>query len=317
MDKPPDAERLGKAEFDAVYDCPDPRAYFRALAPLDYRTPHYAQPIFRRCVGFLRTLRGRTGLTVLDLCCGYGVNAALINHQITLKDLYAHYTRPPFQSLDAAEMFRIDRWFYGCHRRRQRVRVVGVDVAPRALAYAEGLGLLDESFAANLETGEPAGRLAEALARVDLITVTGGLSYVGAQTFRHLLDAMPDTRPPWITFFPLRVTDVTGLIELFSKAGLHTERWRGLFPHRRFRGSAEHERALWRLRARGLDPSGKEDRGYYYASCYFARPPEDAARVPLEALVPQTAPKPLRAGRGLKPGAPDDLRGPDFPRHDH
>ncbi|EST36825.1 hypothetical protein [Streptomyces roseochromogenus] len=38
----------GKARFDDIYDRPDPRAYFRRLAPLEYEIPHHAQPVFRQ-----------------------------------------------------------------------------------------------------------------------------------------------------------------------------------------------------------------------------------------------------------------------------
>ncbi|MGK5632815.1 hypothetical protein ACSNOD_30815, partial [Streptomyces sp. URMC 123] len=38
----------GRTPFDHVYDEPDPRAFFRALGPLDYRIPHHARSIFRR-----------------------------------------------------------------------------------------------------------------------------------------------------------------------------------------------------------------------------------------------------------------------------
>lgn len=293
---------LAKASFDAVYNLPDPRAYFRVLEPLDYKVPQFAQPVFRRCIRVLRLLRRRDDITVLDLCCGYGVNAALVNHHLTLRDLYRHYGHPEFTALGAAEMFRVDRRFYAGRRRLRPVRMLGIDVADRALAYAEGLGLLDTGFAANLEEEKPPDPLARLLARVDLVTVTGGLSYIGARTFAHLLDAMPEDRRPWIAFFPLRTTDVGGLIETFRDAGLTTERWRRLIPQRSFRNASEREQALEQVRAAGFDPAGKEERGYYYAAFHLARPESDAIRVPLAAVARTDGPQPHAR--------------PDEPRHD-
>ena len=34
-----------KADFDDIYTAPDPRAYFRTLAPLRYQVPAHAAPL--------------------------------------------------------------------------------------------------------------------------------------------------------------------------------------------------------------------------------------------------------------------------------
>ena len=105
----------GKASFDAIYDEPTPAAYFSALWPLEYMTPGCAQPLVRRCVEALRRRLKLETVTVLDLCAGYGVNAALLRHRLTLPDLYRRpVPAPPVPSAssptrcgsyaDAAEM---------------------------------------------------------------------------------------------------------------------------------------------------------------------------------------------------------------------
>ncbi len=61
----------GKADFDHIYDCLDPREYFRVLGALDYEIPQRAQPVFEALVRELRSDPARVGggsLRVLDLC---------------------------------------------------------------------------------------------------------------------------------------------------------------------------------------------------------------------------------------------------------
>lgn len=73
--------------FDHVYDQPGPRGYFQALGPFGYQTPHHAQRVFRRLVSTLAPSNAGQRVTVLTICCSYGINAALLNHNLTLADL--------------------------------------------------------------------------------------------------------------------------------------------------------------------------------------------------------------------------------------
>ena len=270
--------------FDGVYDRDDPVHYFTTLKPYDYRTPGHAQPIFRRCISQLQRLRNVARPTVLDLCCGYGVNAALINHDLTMDDLYRHYARATRQA--PANRVASDRRFFKIHRRAGRtVRVIGLDVAPRALSYATEVGLLDESMTVNLESETLSFEQRATVARADLITVTGGLSYIGVRTFLRLLSAFPQDRRPWIAFLPLRHMDVRGLEALFRKHGMVTEAWEDrAFKHRKFTDAGERNALLEQIDDR-VDPvEAPPSETCLEAVFYLARPRGDAARVPLAGL---------------------------------
>ena len=58
-----------KANFDHVYDLPDPRGYFDALGSLDYLVPEHGRHLFAILLRELGTSGGPDG--VLDLCCSY------------------------------------------------------------------------------------------------------------------------------------------------------------------------------------------------------------------------------------------------------
>ncbi|MFH8750672.1 hypothetical protein ACH4GK_16085 [Streptomyces rimosus] len=277
----------GKADFEAIYDCPDPRTYFRTLRPLDYQIPHHGQGAFRALAEHLQRRRpGRTPLQVVDLCCSYGVNAALLNHKLSLADLYDRYTDArETGGLSAVLLADEDRTFFDELRRPEAVRTIGIDAAKRAVGYAERVGLLDAGFAENLEAAEPSARLRRTLAGTDLITVTGGVGYISATTFGRLLACTPE--PPWVAAFVLRTVSYAPVAELLAAHGLVTERLPvRTFRQRRFADLAERRAAFTALQARGLDTTGRESDGFYHADLYLSRPAADVADVTVERLVP-------------------------------
>ncbi|WP_372410657.1 hypothetical protein [Streptomyces luteireticuli] len=261
------------SSFDDIYDRPDPRAYFARLAPLDYRIPHHAQPVFRAAVAELARRRPGGPVTVVDLCCSYGINAALLNHDLTLGDLYDRYTGPATDGLSREELIASDREFYASRRRPDACPVVGVDVSPRAVAYAADAGLLDAAFAENLETAPASAALAAALAPARLVTVTGGLSYIGPRTFDAVATACHGRA--WVVAFAVRPVDYRPVADVLRRHGLVTRTPERTFPQRRFTGPEERRNALERVGAAGLDPAGREAEGYYHAVLHASRPAPD------------------------------------------
>lgn len=269
------AEMAGKTRFDDIYDRPDPRAYFRRLAPFAYEIPQHAQGVFRRTLAE-REHKGPPGadggrVTVLDLCCSYGINAALLNHDLTLDDLYAHYTDEAADRLTPGELLDRDKEFYAERRRPDAVRIIGVDTAAQATAYALAVGLLDEAYAENLERVPPSPGLARALGRVGLITVTGGIGYVSYRTFDALLAHI--RLPLWVSAFVLRTVPYDRIAESLAAHGLTTTTDpHHLYPQRLFTGPAEQRDAVTRVAATGADPTGFETTGRYFTRLYASRP---------------------------------------------
>ncbi|MFD9424330.1 MULTISPECIES: hypothetical protein [unclassified Streptomyces] len=269
--------------FDDIYDRADPRAFFRELGAFGYRTPQHARPVFRR----LAALRlSGTGDAVLDLCCSYGINAALLNHDVTLEGLQAHYTAPRTVAMTTQELIAHDRAFFRARRRRDAVAVIGLDIAPRAIAYARAVGLLDDGFAENLETSPPSPALLDAARSVRLITITGGASFLSGATFQPILDnAGP---PPWVAAFVLRTGSYAPIAEHLARHGLTTEKYAGAtFVQRRFTSAAEQRYAVDAVAATGEDPDGKETAGHFHTALHLSRPRADIDTYPLGDLVAQ------------------------------
>ena len=113
------------------------------------------------------------GVAVLDVCCSYGINAALLTHELTLAELFEHYTSPVARRLTRADLIEWDKEFYAARRRPGAPRVIGLDVAGNALGYARAVGLLDAACAENLEQHPASPALRRAMTEVGLITMTG------------------------------------------------------------------------------------------------------------------------------------------------
>ncbi len=276
----------GKADFEAIYNCPDPRRYFTTLQPLEYQIPHHGQAVFRALTETLRRSRGdRPPLSVVDLCCSYGVNAALLNHRLSLTDLYGRYAGHRPDGPTTGQLTDEDRTFFATRRRAEAVRVTGIDAAERAVGYAREVGLLDHGFAENLELDEPSAELRAVLAGTDLITVTGGVGYISARTFGRLFDCV--ARPPWVAAFVLRTVSYRPVSALLARAGLVTEQLTTrTFRQRRFADGDERRAAFEALARRGLSIAGKESDGFYHADFYLSRPAAEVAALPLTELLP-------------------------------
>jgi SAM-dependent methyltransferase len=269
-----------KANFDDIYNKSDPRSYYRTLGALGYEIPARGALVFDR---LLDEMGGREGKTVLDVCCGYSANAALLNHDIELADLYEHYVS--LENAADGDMAEIDRQWFAEHSRQDTVSVIGLDIADNAVRYATSVGLLDHGVVADLESGRPDEETAQVFAAADLVAVTGGIGYVGEKTFRAIVEAGGDD-PPWIAALSLRWVDFSPITEAFDDLGLVTEQLEGYcVPQRRFAHDQEREAAIAGLRARGLDPAPELQLGAHCAELYVSRPPEVARAAPISDVL--------------------------------
>jgi SAM-dependent methyltransferase len=286
-------QKSGKANFELIYDLEDPREYFNTLGSFDYCVAHHGQHVFSTLIEARREEGNSNGVgekrtKVLDVCCSYGINAALLKYETTLEELYTRYGSKEFADLSSAELERADAAFYGERFKEAAPEVIGVDVASNAVSYGIRSGALDAGFAENLEEGEPTEELRRAVSGVDLLTVTGGVGYISGRTFERLLDCIvdgPEGRVPWLAVFALRWVSYEDISEVLSSYGLVTEKLDGhTFTQRRFTDVGEREYVLEELAGMGIDTTGKEDTGWYHADFYLSRPVEEA-EIPLETLL--------------------------------
>lgn len=268
-----------KADFGSVYNQPDPRPYYRTLGMLGYEIPAHGALVFDR---LLDEMGGREDKTVLDVCCGYSANAALLNYDVELAELYEHYASLEDAADDAVA--ELDRRWLAERRRPDAVTMVGLDVADKAVRYATSVGLLDGDVVADLEADPPDEEARKAFASADLVAVTGGVGYIGEKTFHAIVGAADE--PPWVAALSLRWVDFSPIVETLDDLGLVTEHLEGYcVPQRRFAHEPERQAALTSLRERGLDPAPELQLGAHCAELYVSRPPDAAREAPISEVL--------------------------------
>jgi SAM-dependent methyltransferase len=271
-----------KANFDDIYVQNDPRAYFAALGALDYMIPDLAAPIVKQLLS--SRLRGRDAqLTVLDIGCSYGINAALHRHPLDFQTLRRRYTRREIAQLSTTQLARLDRNYYASWPDVGQARFIGLDRSAPAIEYACDVGLHEAGIAADLENESLTDEQRELVQRADVMLSTGCIGYVTERTYRQLLAA---TRAPWIISFVLRMFPFDPLTRLFADHGLVTERLAGMtFIQRRFRDEHEFAHTLRVLSDLGIPSDGIESQGMFHAELFVSRPEADVRAAPLPTIV--------------------------------
>lgn len=264
-----------KANFDDIYTRPDPRDYFRVLGDLDYQITGQARPVFRELIDIMRRRRQTRRLKLLDLGCSYGINAALLKFDVTLKDLYERWRGKEYGAMCLEERIAGDRKFFADRLADPELFNIGHDAAAEAIEYALDVGILDNGFSQNLEEEDPDPDFTREITDTDLVITTGAVGYVSEKTFSRLADRFA-ARKPWICCFVIRMFTFEPIRECLDSYGYVTERLEGrVFRQRRFKDEEERQKVADNLREWGLDPTPEMENGFYHAECFLSRPKED------------------------------------------
>lgn len=264
----------GKHDFSGLYAAEDPRALVAELAALDYRVPAYGAALFR-------ILIDRVGLDgpLLDLASSYGYGSAILNHDIALDELFAHYAAAG--AADRGELVARDRALLAARRRVDAVPVVALDTSGPAVRYAVDAGIADAGVVADLESAHHGVDLERALPAVDLtplrglggVAVTGATSYIGPRTYGRVLDAAGGR--PWVAGFALRWVDIGPVLDLLRGRGYRVQ----MLPdhvvvQRRATGPDEVAAMHAGLAHLGRRPGALERQGVHTAVPFLAVPEE-------------------------------------------
>jgi SAM-dependent methyltransferase len=269
-------------DFEQTYDMPDPRPYFGALRPLDYRMPRVVCSFLRQFGATIAAARGEDRLLLADFACGYGANGLLLQHEITLSEIHDHYLRPLSDDFLAA-----DAAFFAARRQLgTKTRIIGIDIAAEALAYAKAVGAVDEAFAVNLVEEDPDPSLARLLTGADLIIESGAIGALLAPAMARILDTARGERRPWLLLAPRGDVDDSALRGVLAANGYRVEHCNQRpFRYRRFMGQQERQIILDAVTALGRDPALWLDDDYFLINLWLARPEADCRLHPIEAFV--------------------------------
>ncbi len=272
-----------KANFNSIYDRPDPRAYFRELYGLDYIIPELASPVFSALVSKLEQLRGRP-LRILDIGCSYGINAALLQFPVDLDRLAKRYANMSESDIGPAQLAMLDRSYFRSWPRRQ-IEMIGLDASAPAINFARTTGVLHNGVVGDFENHPLPQEAKDHLSSIDLVISTGAVGYVTEKTFAKVMAAIGEPRP-WVASFVLRMYDYGKIATSLQSTGLETEKLTSTtFIQRRFKSEDECREVTSRLTELGIDPAGKESEGLLHADFYLSRPGDAVAAQTLGDLV--------------------------------
>jgi SAM-dependent methyltransferase len=277
-----------KANFDRIYQCNDPREYYRVLHGLDYIIPDLAKPLFHSVVEAATAARGHAP-RVLDLGCSYGINAALLRYPLDLERLGQRYRDFDLIGMSSSKVTELDRKYFASWPTEFEGVITGLDVAAPAIRYAKAAGLLDHGIAEDFEKDDPSPAAREVLAGTDLVISTGCVGYVGERTFERILKSAGGSQP-WIASFVLRMFSYKAIEDALARHGYVTERLEGItFVQRRFHSASEAEETLGVLHRQDIDTTGKESEGLLHAEFFLSRPEAEAVQAPLPGIVSITS----------------------------
>ena len=274
-----------KASMDHIYDQPDPRAYFRELNQLGYGIPGEAKPIFQRLIWYLQSQR-YDQINILDLGCSYGVNAALLKHDLSMADLYVRWKEDELVDSPPDEIIVKDQQFFAALPNPTDLKFYGIDVAQNAIAYGTKSGLLDNGLSVDLESELLPFTAHKELASVDLVMSTGCVGYITEKSFGRLMPVITHGRKPWIANFVLQMFPFDAISRTLSRWGYVTEKLEGhTFAQRQFASTEEQEQVAEQMTEDRTDSHGGEVQNQLFAEFYLSRPASDASRLPIERLI--------------------------------
>ncbi len=275
-----------KADMGSIYDRHDPRVYFNTLQKLDYAIPVKAKPLFQKLISQLRRQREQDEICVLDLGCSYGVNAALLKHDLSMDELYDRWTRDELDDATSEEIILDDQQFFGDLGDLEDLKVIGIDQAENAVAFAEEIGLIDEGLPLNLEQETLPADVRQDIEPVDLMISTGCVGYVTEKSFEQLMLPLTERQPAWIANFVLRMFPYDRIENALGRWGYITEKLTGqYFRQRKFASTEEQRQVVEQLKSRDVDPTGLEAEGQFVAEFYLSRPEAEVQEQPLLQLL--------------------------------
>lgn len=271
-----EARRPGKADFDFIYDQPDPRDYYTTLAHYDYQLPDRVQDTFGRLIEE-RAKRDRRAPNICDLACSYGINSALLKYRnMTFSDLARRYASPEIQRMGVDELVEADTAFFADRLKDEAPTVYGCDVAAHAVRYAERVGLLDQGWGVNLENQAPDADLQAALEKTDIVFVSAAIGYLTYRTINAVLSRIPHSRRPWFAAFSLRTAPIDPVAHALQNHNLELATLTGrTVRQRRFVDEHEQATAIAKVRERGYVVDGHETDGYWHAALYIGMPADE------------------------------------------
>ena len=280
-------DATGKTNFSDLYDRAAPIDYYLTLSPFSYVLADGAADVCRSVYDVLMARRGLAAVSVLDLGCSYGVNAAMQKFGASSSLLQSRYASLRAQGVREEDVAAADRVFYTSRPQDGRLTFRGFDPAGAAVDYSVRAGLQAYASGTDLESQEPSREDAGAIASADAVICTGTIGYIGSPTFERVLEHA--VKRPWFVLFVVSLFSGEDVEATLAGHGYVAESFDGLLiPQRMFASEAEAENVRATVVDRGAPLGPLELLGWYEARALVARPAEESVEPLREVIDLQT-----------------------------
>jgi hypothetical protein len=265
-------ELVVKKKFTDIYTQKFPDDYLEEMKKLHYRIPDKTKILYLSLAKQLYKKLSRP-INILDIGSSYGINSALMKHDLEMSDLDDFFLQEDSTNLEQT------RQFFEKIPSNDNLNFYQIDISNPALQFSEDVKLCKKGICVNLETD---GLPIKELPSLDMIIATGCIGYIGFKAFSNLFElikkqqtkySQSDIDKPIFAFSVLRIFDMEKIRKTFDYYGYSLVRT-DLDPirQRRFSDSDERHQTISLLNSKGIDVKGFEDDGYFYAHFYVASP---------------------------------------------
>lgn len=260
-------ELVVKKNFNDVYTKKYPASYLEKMGSLDYRIPDQTKPLYKHLSERIGIYLKRP-ISILDLGSSYGINSALLNHELVMDELDEFFIKQNPQP----SIKQVHNFFDELPNHNPNLKFYLVDISSQALEFAEKAGLCEGSFCVNLENEPLPKEFKTTLGDIDLVVATGCVGYIGWKSFEKMFEIFKSQNTfPIFAFSVLRMFHMDEIEKVFKKYGYEIIKTKiGPLRQRRFYNDEEQQKTVDLLKSRGLDTSSLEENGSYYANFFIA-----------------------------------------------
>lgn len=259
-----------KKDFTDIYTKKHPTPYLQEMKKLEYRIPDQTQPLYKHLVQRIVNYK-KNPAKILDLGSSYGINSALLNHQLIMSELDNYFIEDnPDPSIKSTQNF-----FEDLPNDDSNLEFYLIDTSKPALNFAQNAGLCKDTFCVNLEKDSVSSQFAKTMNEIDLIISTGCVGYIGWKSFEKMFSSIVKSRGPFpiFAFTVLRIFPLDDIERVFRENEFELIKTRiGPLKQRKFHNEKEKEKTIKLLKSRGLETENLEESGYYFADFYVAGP---------------------------------------------
>jgi len=261
-----------KKDFTDIYRQKFPDDYLEEMRRLQYRIPNSTKSFYMSLAEQLYKKLSRP-INILDIGSSYGINAALMKHDLEMSDLDDFFLTEENTNVEQTKQF------FEKLPSKDYLKFYQIDISDPALQFSEEVKLCTKGICINLETESLP---IKELPSFDMIIATGCIGYIGYKAFSNLFElikkqqtkySQTEIDKPIFAFSVLRIFDMEKIQQTFDDFGYSLVKTDlGPIRQRQFFDSDEKSQTVSLLHEKGIDPKDFEDDGHFYAHFYIASP---------------------------------------------